>query len=91
MKVAFTMPVASYERLLQNIPQASATYTLLQRIVLPERRHRARFAGTFNCVLLQCSREEIIPIIGAAKQHCPEAVVEIEDVLWQSPPRAQSR
>src|SRR3954464_32999 len=55
MKVAFTLPAASYERLLQNIPQESATCTLLQRIVLPDRRRRARFGGTFNCVLLQCS------------------------------------
>ena len=79
------MPAASYERLLQNVPQESPMYTLLQRIVLPDRRRRARFGGTLNCALLQCSREEIMPVIGAARQHCPEAVAAIEDVLWVKP------
>jgi hypothetical protein len=32
-----------------------------------------------------------MPVIGAARQHCPEAVAQIEDVLWQSPPKAHSR
>ncbi len=91
MKVTFAMPAACYERLLQNIPQESPTYELFQRIVLPDRRRRARFGGTSNCVLLQCSRDEVMPVIGAARQHCPEAVAQIEDVLWQSPPKAHSR
>jgi hypothetical protein len=32
----------------------------------------------FKCVIIECNRDEAIVLLEAAKQHCPEAVADIE-------------
>ena len=86
MQVTFTIAAASYERMLQNVLEASPVYTLLKRVVSADRRRKRRL-GAFNVVLLRCSREEVVPILAAAKQHCPQEIQEIERALWQGSPK----
>ena len=58
-------------------------YKLLQQVVsLDRRRRKAHVGGGFKVVLLRCCHEEVFPIISAARQHCPEAVAELEEALW---------
>ena len=61
-------------------------YTLLKRVASPDRRRQARL-GSVNVVLLRCSREEVVPVLAAARQHCPEEIQEIERALWQASPK----
>jgi hypothetical protein len=32
----------------------------------------------FKCVIIECSRDQALVLLDAAKQHCPEAVADIE-------------
>jgi hypothetical protein len=86
MQVTIRISTATYEKLLRNIPQESTAYAILRRIVSAEVKNRlnAGPSETFNGVVLRCTHEEVLPMLGAAKQHCPTAVQEIEGALWPS-------
>jgi hypothetical protein len=76
MKITIGLARADYEQLLQNIlPEASA-YTVLRKC--PELARWSHESPLFKCVIIECSRDEAIVLLEAAKQHCAEAVADIE-------------
>jgi hypothetical protein len=84
MQITIRISAATYEKLLDSIPQESTAYTILRRIVPSDANNRANTGLTddFNGVVFRCTHEEVLPMLGAAKQHCPAAVKEIESALW---------
>ena len=81
MRMTIKLAADSYERLLHKISEESPVYKLLKRIIFPDRRRKARLGEMFKGVLLRSSREEVLLILGAVRQHCPEAVGEFENAL----------
>ena len=65
-----------YEQLLQNLPPESPAFTVLSRC--PELYRWGREAPLFKCVIIECSQDEAIVLLEAAKQSCEQAVVDIE-------------
>ena len=58
-----------------SLPEGPA-FTVLRRC--PELARWGREEPLFKCVIIECDREEAIVLLEAAKQHCPEAVPNIE-------------
>jgi hypothetical protein len=76
MVVIIGLARADYEQLLHNLVPESSAFTVLRRC--PELYRWGRETPLFKCVIIECNRDEAIVLLEAAKQHCPEAVADIE-------------
>lgn len=76
MVVVIGLARAYYEQLVHHIPPDAPASSVLRRC--PELYRWGREEPLFKCVILECSRDEALVLLDAAKQHCPEAVADIE-------------
>jgi hypothetical protein len=76
MVVTIGLARAHYEQLLHNLAPESPAYTVLRRC--PELYRSGRETPLFKCVIIECNRDEAIVLLEAAKQHCAEAVADID-------------
>ena len=76
MIVVIGLARADYEQLLHKVPPEVPAFTVLRRC--PELYRWGREEPLFKCVIIECSRNEALVLLDAAKQHCPEAVADIE-------------
>ena len=76
MVVIIGLARANYEQLLHNLAPESPASTVLRHC--PELYRWGRETPLFKCVVIECSRDEAVVLLEAAKQHCLEAVADIE-------------
>jgi hypothetical protein len=76
MLVIIGLARADYEQLLRNVPPEAPAFNVLGRC--PELTRWGREGPLFKCVILECDLDETSVLLDAAKQHCPEAVADIE-------------
>ena len=76
MLVIIGLARADYTQLLHNIPPGAAAFDVLRRC--PELARWGREERQFKCVIIECNPDEATLLLEAAKQHCPEAVPNIE-------------
>ena len=76
MEILIGLARPNYERLLHKVPSQTALYDLLRR--LPDRDRWSTDKPHSMCVVFECNREEAMTLLEAAKQHCPQALPEIE-------------
>jgi hypothetical protein len=76
MLVTIGLARANYEQLLHNLPPEAPAFTVLRRC--PELYRWGCEAPLFKCVIIECNQDEAIVLLEAAKQHCAEAVADIE-------------
>jgi hypothetical protein len=76
MKITIGLARADYDQLLQNVPPEAAAFAVLRRC--PELARWGREEPLFKCVIIECNPDEATLLLQAAKQHCPEAVPNIE-------------
>jgi hypothetical protein len=76
MKITIGLARADYEQLLQNIMPEASAYTVLRKC--PELARWSHERPLFKCVILECTEDEAIVLLEAAKEHCPQAVRDIE-------------
>ena len=67
---------ADYEQLLHNLPPGTPAFAVLRRC--PELYRWGREEPLFKCVIIECDRDGATVLLEAAKQHCPEAIADIE-------------
>ena len=67
---------ADYEQLVHNVPAEAPAFTVLRRC--PELYRWGCEEPLFKCVIIECDADEARLLSEAAKQHCPEAVPDIE-------------
>ena len=75
MEVLIGLARTDFERLLQVSPD-SPSYRIFQRY--PELDRWASEKPFSLCVVIECTREEAMLLLKAAKQHCPSALRAIE-------------
>ena len=66
----------NYEQLLHNLAPESPAFPVLRRC--PELSRWRCETPLFKCVIIECDQDEAILLLEAAKQHCAEAVADIE-------------
>ena len=76
MVVVIGLARADYEQLLHKVPAESPAFPVLHRC--PELYRWGRDTPLFKCVIIECDRDEAIVLLEAAKQHCREAIADIE-------------
>lgn len=76
MIVTIGLARLNYEQLLHNLPPESLALRVLSRC--PELHRWGREAPLFKCVIIECNQDEAILLLEAAKQHCEQAVDDIE-------------
>jgi hypothetical protein len=76
MVVVVGLARADYERLLHSVPPEAPAFTVLRRC--PELYRWGHEEPLFKCVIIECSCDQATVLLEAAKQHCPEAVADIE-------------
>ena len=76
MQVIIGLARADYEELLHKVPPEAPAFTVLRRC--PELSRWGREGPLFKCVIIECDPDEATLLLEAAKQHCPEAVPNIE-------------
>ena len=76
MEILIGLARSDYERLLHKVPSQSAMYTLLRRF--SDRDRWSSDKPHSMCVVFECNRDEALTLLEAAKQHCPQALPEIE-------------
>jgi hypothetical protein len=76
MEVTIGFARADFERLLHEVSPESPSYTILRRC--PELDRWASEKPFSMCVVVECNQEEAMQLLEAAKQHCPQAVADIE-------------
>ena len=76
MEVTIGFARADFERLLHEVSPESPSYTILRRC--PELYRWASEKPFSMCVVVECNQEEAMQLLEAAKQHCPQAVADIE-------------
>ena len=76
MNVTIGLARADYEQLLQRILPGAPAYKVLRKC--PELDRWSHERPLFKCVIIECTRDEAIMLLEAAKQHCKEAVADIE-------------
>ena len=76
MHVIIGLARADYEGLLNNVPPEAPAFMVLRRC--PELSRWGREGPLFKCVIIECNPDEATLLLEAAKQHCPEAVPNIE-------------
>jgi hypothetical protein len=83
MLVIIGLARADYEQLLHNVPPEAPAFNVLRRC--PELARWGREEPLFKCVIIECNSDEATLLLEAAKQHCPEAVPNIEYGFQLSP------
>jgi hypothetical protein len=76
MQVIIGLARADYEQLLHNVPTEAPAFNVLRRC--PELARWGREEPLFKCVIIECNQDEAIVLLEAAKQHCAEAVADVE-------------
>ena len=76
MLVTIGLARADYEQLLHNVAPGAPAFHVLRRC--PELYRWGREEPLFKCVIIECDLDEASVLLDAAKQHCPEAVADIE-------------
>jgi hypothetical protein len=76
MNVTIGLARADYEQLLHKVLPEAPVYTVLHKC--PELHRWSHERPLFNCVIIECNLEEAIMLLEAAKQHCPQAVPDVE-------------
>lgn len=76
MLVIIGIARTDYQQLLHNVPPQAPASNVLRRC--PELYRWGREEPLFKCVILECNPCEATLVLEAAKQHCPEAVPDIE-------------
>jgi hypothetical protein len=76
MVVTIGLARKDYEQLLHNIRPEAPVYTVLHKC--PELDRWSHEKPLFNCVIIECNPDEAIVLLEAAKQHCPQAVPDVE-------------
>jgi hypothetical protein len=76
MEVTIGFARAHYEKLLHDVPAETPAYTILHGSVELDRWADGKPFSM--CVIIECNRDEATALLQAAKQHCPEAVADIE-------------
>ena len=76
MIVVIGLARADYEQLLHNVSPEAPAFSVLRRC--PELDRWGREEPLFKCVIIECSRDDALVLLDAAKQHCPEAAADIE-------------
>ena len=76
MLLIIGLECSDYEQLLHNVPPEAPAFNVLRRC--PELVRWGREEPLFKCVIIECNPEEATRLLEAAKQHCPEAVPDIE-------------
>jgi hypothetical protein len=76
MVITIGLVRANYEQLLHNLAPESPALIVLSRC--PELYRWGRDTPLFKCVIIECNRDEAIVLLDAAKEHCAEAVADIE-------------
>ena len=76
MLVIIGLARADYEQLLHNVPREAPAFNVLRRC--PELARWGREGPLFKCVIIECTPDEATLLLEAGKQHCPEAVANIE-------------
>jgi hypothetical protein len=72
---------ADYEELMHKVDPHSRSHTILKS---SEREWWETERSSSMCVLIECTRQEAIELLELAKQHCPQAVRDIEYGLKSS-------
>jgi hypothetical protein len=77
MVVMIGLQRGNYETMLHDVSPESPAHTILHRssVELDRRADEEPFS---QCVVIECSQEEAMALVDAAKQHCPEALPDIE-------------
>ena len=75
MLVIIGLARTDYDQLLQNVRPEAPAFMVLRRC--PELARWGREEPLFKCVIIECNPEATL-LLEAAKQHCPEAVPNIE-------------
>ena len=65
-----------YEQLLHNVAPEAPAFNVLRRC--PELARWGSEGPLFKCVIIECHPDEATLLLEAAKQHCPEAIADIE-------------
>ena len=76
MLVTIGLARGDYAQLLHNVPPEEPAFDILHRC--PELDRWGREEPLFKCVIIECNPDEATLLLEAAKQHCPEAVPNIE-------------
>ena len=76
MVVTIGLAHADYEQLLRSVLPETPVYAVLHKC--PELDRWSHEKPLFNCVIIECNPDEATLLLEAAKQHCPEAVPDIE-------------
>jgi hypothetical protein len=76
MIVTIGLASADYEQLLHSVRPEAPAYTVLHKC--PELDRWSQKKPLFKCVIIQCNPDEAIVLLEAAKEHCPQAVPDIE-------------
>jgi hypothetical protein len=76
MVVTIGLARANYEQLVRNLAPGFAAFNVLRRC--PELYRWGQKTPLFKCVVIECNRDEAIVLLEAAKEHCPEAVADVE-------------
>ena len=76
MVVVIGLARADYEQLLEKVPSEAPAFAVLRRC--PELSRWGREEPLFKCVIIECTRDEAIVLLEAAKEDCPQAVADIE-------------
>jgi hypothetical protein len=76
MLVIIGLARAHYEQLVHNVHPEAPAFTVLRRC--PELHRYGREEPLFKCVIIECNPDQATLLLEAAKQHCPEAVPDIE-------------
>lgn len=76
MLVIIGIARSDYQQLLHNVPPEAPACNVLRRC--PELYRWGREEPLFKCVIIECNAYEATLLLEAAKQHCPEAVPDIE-------------
>ena len=76
MVVTIGLARADYEQLLHKVLPEASVYTVLHKC--PELYRWSHEKPLFKCVIIECYLDEAILLLEAAKQHCPQALPDIE-------------
>ena len=76
MVVTIGLARADYEQLLHKVLPEASVYTVLHKC--PELQRWSHERPLFKCVVIECNPDEAILLLEAAKQHCPQAVPDVE-------------
>ena len=76
MLVIIGLARAHYEQLVHNVHPEAPAFTVLRRC--PEFHRYGREEPLFKCVIIECNPDQATLLLEAAKQHCEQAVDDIE-------------